>query len=192
MNYPPRILKDYVDWRVATDDVGLDVFASCGEGDFADAAERALLIAINELEGMASELRGSREPRLSALICKFVRLMGVPCVAEGLTNGHVDITITHPRRPELVMLGECKIWDGYDWHLSGCQQLLRRYATGRCRRSACIEFFDKPGMYGFLTKLMSEFDSLLPESMVGVARVHAVIKGAFVTSHHRHRRRGHR
>lgn len=138
MNYPPRILKDYVDWRVATDDVGLDVFASCGEGDFADAAERALLIAINELEGMASELRGSREPRLSALICKFVRLMGVPCVAEGLTNGHVDITITHPRRPELVMLGECKIWDGYDrGQTAAFLPAGRRTCTGPIDRRSC-------------------------------------------------------
>ena len=80
------------------------------------------------------------------------------------------------------MLGECKIYGGFEHHCEGCQQLLTRYSNGRSRRSFCLDFFRKPEMYEKLDKLRRQFESEKPLDQVGLPVDHK-IKGAFLTAH---------
>lgn len=107
----------------------------------------------------------------------------VPCEKERYYNGHVDVTIYHPRSLPYQYLGECKIYKGFKRHCDGCDQLLNRYSSGRDMRGFLLEFFTRRGMYQLIGKLKDQFDRSFPLRMTGTSQDHTQIKGAFISMH---------
>lgn len=157
------------------------------EAEFIQAVELALVNAMGLLETLSPMsdvgVLQLREELLSGFLCQLMVAMDVEAANDGYHGGHVDLTIRHPRRKYLVALGECKIWDGYVWHVKGCRQLLDRYLTGRQRRGFCIEFFTIANMMGILKGLSEEYASKRPLELSGEPRPHEWIDGAFITRH---------
>ncbi|MDP2315086.1 MAG: hypothetical protein Q8P41_19460 [Pseudomonadota bacterium] len=149
---------------------------------FLDASERLLERVVQRMEGSRSTYRKLDEPDLSKLI---VELLGelVPCESEAHQNGHVDVTIRHPRGKGFRHITECKIWNGGRWHRAGMQQLLG-YATGREGRAMSLAFFVRHKRMVFLMdRLRRQLGPANDPVLLGEAEDHVAIPGAFVTRH---------
>ena len=57
------------------------------------------------------------------------------------------VVVEHAFGRRWKYLGECKIHRGYQYHVDGCEQLLR-YCTGRELRAFCMDFFNITGAFG--------------------------------------------
>jgi hypothetical protein len=175
-------LDAYFDHLKAVSPPSLRLWIAEDEGAFIAAAEDALLDAIVKMEKGARLYARDDERKLSFTLVQLMSSASVPAVAEGYNNGHVDVTITHPAERHFVMLGECKRFDGFQYHCDGCYQLLTRYSAGRASRTFCLEFFQVRGMYAKLEGLQRDFDRDQPHKQKGAAAAHR-IKGAFLTTH---------
>lgn len=159
------------------------VYFSTNEKQFVESVEVILDLAIRTLEQNAASHNDLGELALSTMLTDLIRHSGIPCEKESYRNGHVDITVNHPRMRRYQYLGECKIYNGFNRHCGGCNQLLKRYMSGRDMRGFLLEFFKRPGMYKLLQELKNKFDSTSPLSMKGKTQEHKQIKGAFVSLH---------
>ena len=158
------------------------MWTAATEGDFCAAVERAIEFAIAQLESGARRCGSMNELGLSWLLTELLVAASIPATSEGYHNGHVDVTVNHPAGRPFLILGECKIYKGYEQHCEGCKQLLVRYSSGRSARTFCLEFFRTAEMYDKLQKLRAEFNSRRPLEQTEDAIDHP-IKGAFVTMH---------
>lgn len=182
MTFPSdESLHAYVAKLESVNPAALQVFASEDEGQFLEAVEGALAAAIGHVESGARRLSTLDEQGLSWILVKLLVAASIRATAEGYHNGHVDVTVEHERLP-LIYLGECKIHDGYEWHLKGCTQVLDRYSSGRASRTFVLDFFKAKGMYEKLNALMGRFKTERPLRQQGDPRGHA-LKGAFVSTH---------
>jgi hypothetical protein len=159
------------------------VYFSATEKQFAEAVEVILDLAIRTLEQNAASHKGLGELALSTMLADLIRHSGIPCEKESYRNGHVDVTIAHPRLKQYQYLGECKIYAGFKRHCNGCHQLLNRYSSGRDLRGFLLEFVGRPQMYKLLQELREEFDQSLPLKMKGKSYDQGRIKGAFISIH---------
>jgi hypothetical protein len=159
------------------------VFCSTSEREFVEAVDLILDRTIRMLEGNAATHSGLGELALSTMLTDLIDNSGVPCQKERYHNGHVDVTIAHPRSLPYQYLGECKIYNGFKRHCDGCDQLLNRYSSGRDMRGFLLEFFTRPRMYWLLQGLRNNFDQTSPLKMKRTSHDHALIKGAFVSVH---------
>jgi hypothetical protein len=160
----------------------LRVWTATEYGEFCAAVEDAVHMALLEIEAGAREYSVLGERALTLMLAQLLTAASVPAVSEGYHNGHVDVIIRHPAELPLSILGECKIYDGFEYHCKGCEQLLKRYSSGRSPRVLCVDFFRKPAMYEKLDELRAEFDARRPLNQQGGPTTHS-IKGAFVTAH---------
>jgi hypothetical protein len=149
---------------------------------FYSAVEDAVHLALTQIEAGARLYQPLQERALSLLLAQFLTSSSLPANAETYHNGHVDVIVQHPAALPFAMLGECKIYGGFEHHCEGCEQLLTRYSNGRSRRTFCLDFFRKPEMYEKLQKLREQFENERPLDQVGVPTDHK-IKGAFLTAH---------
>jgi hypothetical protein len=166
----------------ATNPPALRIWIAEDEAAFCAAVEDAVEHAMLQIEAGARLYNDLGEVPLSQFLTQLLASASVPTVAEGYHNGHVDVTIRQPAGQRFLMLGECKIYDGFEHHCTGCRQLLIRYSSGRSARSFCLDFFHKPDMYEKLRRLREEFDAQRPLDQVDGTRDHR-IKGAFLTAH---------
>lgn len=158
------------------------LFNSTSREAFLDAAEQLMERVVQRMEGSRSTYRKLDEPDLSKII---VELLGelVPCASEAHQNGHVDVTIRHPRGKGYTHITECKIWNGGRWHRGGMQQLLG-YATGREGRAMSLAFFVRhKRMVFLLERLRKQLGSASDPPLLGPPEDHPYIAGAFVTRH---------
>lgn len=176
-------LSNYVKWLEAVNPAAMQVFIADDEDQFIEAVERLLDEAIVGLESGANLLASMNEPTLSWMLVRLLAAAGTNASTETHHNGHVDVLIEHPRKPTFSCIGECKLHNGYKYHLAGCQQLLDRYSSGRARRGFCLDFFQVAGMYKKLEKLRERFRTDKPLRQQGDPAKHAAIKGAFVSTH---------
>lgn len=180
---PSDSLRDYLEFLRLQNPAVVRAWAAANEASFLDSVEVALDSSIRRIEGMARQLGGSSEKLLSVLLCQFMDAGGLPTSSEANHNGHVDVVIRHPAYRFGEVLGECKIYAGYEKHCEACDQILNRYCSGRCSRCFCIEFFQVKSMYDKMKVVREDMDKHLPHSQSGSARDHSVIKGGFVTVH---------
>ncbi len=160
----------------------LRAWTATNEAAFCAAVEDAVHAALLQIEAGARQFGGLDERGLSLLLAQLLAAASLPAVAEGYHNGHVDVTVQHPAELPFALLGECKIYGGYKHHCDGCEQLLKRYSSGRSSRAFCLDFFRSPAMYEKLQNLRDEFDAKRPLEQVDDATDHR-IKGAFLTAH---------
>lgn len=132
--------QSYIAFISSTNPPAFAAWKSQTEEEFICAVEQALESYLRQVEDGVREFRILAEVGLSGLIAKMFISGGIPTVPEGNVRGHVDLVIQHPAELAFRVLGECKIWDGPEWHLKGCEQLLKRYMTGREFRSFCLDF----------------------------------------------------
>ncbi len=183
MTRPPSDRLDaYFEYLAANCPPAMRVWTATTESEFCSAVERAIEAVIFELESGARRSTAMDELGLSWLLTAFLTSASIPAMCEGSDSGHVHVTIKHPANLPLLVLGQCKIYEGYDHHCNSCRQLLLRWSSGRSARSFCLEFFRSSGMYENLRKLRDEFDSHRPFEQIESATDH-FIKGAFVTMH---------
>lgn len=181
---PPRndSAASYFEFLRATNPPALRIWMASDESTFCKAVEEAIETNIRKIEAGARRYCTLCEIGLSQLMTDLLSCGGVPAVSEGNHNGHVDILISHPSDKLAKLLCECKKYNGYEVHCDGCNQLLKRYHSGRASRAYCIEFFPTRDMYGKLTKLRRDFDNKTPHEQEEPGRDHW-IKGSFVTVH---------
>jgi hypothetical protein len=175
-------LDEYFSYIQATNPPALRIWIAEDEDAFCAAVEDAVEHAICEIEAGARLYFDLGEVQLSHFLVQLLSAASIRAVAEGYHNGHVDVTIQQPVGRRFLMLGECKIYNGFEHHRAGCEQLLVRYSSGRSLRTFCLDFFQKPEMYKKLASLRKEFDAQLPLDQVNVARDHR-FRGAFLTAH---------
>lgn len=167
---------------VATRPATFRMWVAASESEFYSAAEDLLHEAISKMEAGARHYHGQSERLLSFTLAQIMSSQWVNVTPEAFHNGHADIVINHPCNPAMVMLGECKIYRGYEYHCDGCDQLLNRYSSGRSARGFCLDFFQTRDMYGKMTELRADFDLNRPFRQVGESSGHRIV-GAFVTAH---------
>lgn len=151
------------------------------EDEFIDAAEGGIERAIRVIEGGAKNYVAHKERGLSRLLSDFLNLAGFHATAERDNNGHVDVVIEHAFGGRWKYLGECKVYKGYQYHVDGCEQVLR-YCSGRELRVFCLDFFKTDGAFDKMKQLRADFDDNRPLSQSTASSGHR-IEGAFVTAH---------
>jgi hypothetical protein len=151
------------------------------EATFVEVFERGLERAIRTVESNAKHYGSMKEPGLSQLLADLLRQAGFRAEAEANHNGHVDLKVESWFQPAWKCLGECKIYNGYEYHIGGLKQLLG-YGTGAQAKLFLIDFFKKAGMYVFLEGLKKEMDAQRPHGQVEEGKQHPM-KGGFETRH---------
>ena len=151
------------------------------ELEFIAATEGGIERAMKKLENGSKEYAALKEPGLSHLLADFLNLMGWHATAETNNNGHVDVVVESAFGRHWKYLGECKIHNGYKYHVDGCEQLLG-YCTGRERRAFCMDFIKDDGAFTKMGNLRLEMDKKLPLKQKAAGADHSIL-GAFLTSH---------
>lgn len=151
------------------------------EERFVNAAESVLARVIGKFEEGAKHYSKLQEPDLSRILVDMLSLAGMSATAEQSVNGHVDVVIECVTRGRWKYLGECKIYNGYQYHVDGCAQLLG-YCTGREYRAFMLVFFNTPNMQRKLGELRMRMDRELPLQQTMASAPHGM-KGAFLTRH---------
>ena len=133
------------------------------------------------IENGSKEYSKLNEPGLSHLLADLLNLFGYRSTAETNNNGHVDVVVECAFGRHWKYLGECKIHDGYQHHVDGCQQLLG-YCTGREPRAFCMDFFHKVGVFQKMAKLRADMDKKRPLKQKASGADHSIV-GSFLTRH---------
>lgn len=175
-------IREYAELLRLTDAPDLRIWLASSEAEFCEAVEDSLHRAIIEMESGRKYYMELPEPALSKMLCSLMKSARIPTTAEEDSSGHVDVTVKHDNGIYRV-LGECKIYRNYSYHLGGCRQLLKRYSAGRSKRTFCLEFFRVADMYDHLSNLRGELDRKRPLRQQDAACDHPVIGGAFITAH---------
>jgi hypothetical protein len=152
-------LDAYFSYVEATNPPALRIWVADDEESFCAAVEDSVEFAMRQIEAGARLYCKLGELQLSQFLAQLLSAASIPAVAEGYHNGHVDVTIQQPVGRRFLMLGECKVYDGFEHHCAGCKQLLVRYSSGRSARTFCLDFFQKPEMYEKLKNLRDGFDA---------------------------------
>jgi hypothetical protein len=159
----------------------LDLLGADSEATFIQATENAIERAIRTIESGAKHYSRLDERGLSLLLADFLNMSGYQATAERFVNGHVDVVVEHAFGGRWKYLGECRIYDGFKYHVAGCEQLLG-YCTGRERRAFCMDFFRVVGMFDKLRAVREQMDQERPLAQSAESADHG-IRGAFVTPH---------
>lgn len=163
--------------------VYLDLLTSETDAEFEKAFEPILGSAVARLESNSRNFESLDENGITAALALAITIPGLDVTQETNSNGHVDITIqtenTHPIRKKL---GEAKIYNGKAYHISGLEQLIGRYSTGREGRGLLIVYFKCPNIANHVTRLRGDLDIELPMKQQGACRDHC-IRWSFLSGH---------
>lgn len=159
----------------------LDLLRAKTEHEFIAATEGAIERAMKTIENGSKEYSRLNEPGLSHLLADLLNLSGYRATAETNNNGHVDVVVECSFGRHWRYLGECKLHDGYQYHVDGCAQLLG-YCTGREPRAFCMDFFHKAGAFKKMVELRKDIDEKRPLDQTDASTDHGIV-GAFLTSH---------
>jgi hypothetical protein len=174
----------FVERIIRRDPANIDLQTATTEDQFDKALEVVLESAIRHLEKNKKNFQTLNEVALSAVLAGVVSIPGILTVTnEAHSNGHVDLTIEadncFPRR---VKLGEAKIYKGPAYHVTGLDQLLQRYTTGREGRGLLISYVRQRDISAITSKLRLHMDEALPLSQKGPCR-DAALRWSFLTVH---------
>lgn len=151
--------------------------------DFEQAFDALLEKAVIGLETNKRNFASLDEDGLSGVLALALSVPGLSVTREAHSNGHVDLTIeTNHCTPARRKLGEAKIYNGPAYHISGLQQLLDRYTTGRESRGLLIEYFRQRNIAGLVEKIRQEMDKNHPCQQHGDTSNH-VLRWSFLSKH---------
>lgn len=160
----------------------IEAFLAKDEDSFFEVLVRMLDEALIELEDDAGKLSLLGEDALSGIVGNHLRTSFILKVSrEEHSKGHVDLTVRRTT-DGIKVLGESKIWAGYEYHLKGCNQLLN-YSTGRNKNTFIIEFFKSKDMYKKMEGLREDFHTEKPLNAQKVMDSYPYVKGSFVSVH---------
>jgi len=156
--------------------------------EFNAAFAAILLEAVRRLEKDSKNLGSLNEDGLSSVLCGFVNgTNALTATREETSNGHVDLTFKAPLcKPQREVLGEAKIFNYYEWHVSGLSQLVDRYSTGREDRGLLLEYVKLRGIKGHMETLRSELNKNKPCKQIADCSDHETIKQWSFCSSHKH------
>jgi hypothetical protein len=161
----------------------LDLLTSKTEKEFDTAFDAILDKAVRHLEKNKSNFETLDEVGLSGALAGALSIPGLTVTQEAHSNGHVDLTIeANHCTPSRTKLAEAKIYDGPAYHVSGLNQLLDRYSTGREGRGLLISYVRKQNIKDLVIKLRERMDEDLPLSQKGPTRDHT-LKWSFLSLH---------
>lgn len=161
----------------------IDLLTSVTEEEFDDAFAPWLAQAIHCLEKNSKNFAALGETGLVAVLAMGLRMPGLTVTQEENSNGHVDLTVSLDHsHPQLISLGEAKVYDGPELHKKGLAQLMERYMTGREAQCLMLSFVQKKDIDGIAKKLRDDLDASLPSSQQGKSAA-MPIKWAFKTIH---------
>jgi len=162
----------------------IDLLTAKNDDDFDKAFDAILGPVIARMEENKVNFASLDEEALTAVLCTGLSIPGLTASAEKHSNGHVDLTIeANHSVPVRKKLGEAKIWDGYEYHVSGLTQLIERYATGRESSGILIIYFKKhSGVDMLVRRLREEMNEKLPCGQQGEVVDH-VHKWSFRSTH---------
>jgi hypothetical protein len=107
----------------------------------------------------ANHLVDLSEEAISAFLIAYLNKPGLRVTQETHSKGHVDITIEAEHTPPVRRrLGEAKIYRGPAYHVSGLEQLIARYTTGREGSGIVVEYVKKPDIKGLVIKIKAHID----------------------------------
>lgn len=158
--------------------------------DFNDALERLIEAAIADIEENAKDIDPEHkmpENGLSYVLASKIGMPGIIVSRETNSNGHVDLTIeVESSLTGRKRLGEAKIWKGSSYHLEGLDQLLNRYATGRCDSGFMFSYVKEAKIKEKFESLKNKMDAERPCEQTDPCQNHPFAKWALV-SKHKHR-----
>jgi hypothetical protein len=152
--------------------------------EFDSALNPVLEKAVRHLEENKKNFTKLKEEGLTAALAGNIRILNLIQVEqETNSNGHVDLIIKSIAcRQEKVRLGEAKIYDGFEYHISGLEQLIDRYSTGRDPSGILIEYIRKANIKKLVNDLRNRMDKELPLQQTDKSAEHK-IKWSFITYH---------
>lgn len=161
----------------------LDIISAESEDEFDSAFLPLMEKAIIHLEKNKKNFASLKEEGLTAVLAARLEAPGLTVTQETNSNGHVDIIITADHcTPIRTKLGEAKIFNYYGYHISGLEQLLGRYTTGREGSGLLIEFVRMKNIKELIEKLRERMDKELPLDQIDETTEH-IIKWSFLTAH---------
>lgn len=157
------------------------LLVASNEEQFVEAVEGCLEQSFSSIEGGLKQYVALDERGLSKLLSDLLIAAGFEASAETYHNGHVDVVISCAWGRGWRALVECKLHRGYQYHVDGCEQVLR-YCTGRQRQVFTVDFFKVPSMYSKMKGLRQKFDEHRPLEQTGEGRERDY-RGSFATPH---------
>lgn len=176
-------LYDYIELTKKLSPETLNLVTANSDEEFDKAFDNWLTQAISKLEANKLNYNSLDENGLSAVLAATLSTGEISVTQEQNSNGHVDLTIklnnsTTPR----VKLGEAKIWNGKEYHISGLDQLLNRYTTGRECRGFVISYVRIKDIKNLFEKLRKHIDESKPFNLDGLCKDHN-IRWSFLSNH---------
>lgn len=161
----------------------LDLFCAETERQFDIALDSFVERAIMHLEANSKNFAPLDEAGLSGVFAAAIQMPGLTVTQEPHSNGHVDIIIQADHcTPARKRLCEAKIYDGPEYHISGLNQLLNRYATGREGRGIVLSYVRKKNISALVASIRERMDQKLPCGQAGITTDH-ILKWSFLSSH---------
>jgi hypothetical protein len=159
------------------------LLAAPTESDFEAAFDAMLEHAVSTLEKNSKNFATLDEVGLTGVLAAALSIPGLTVMQEAHSNGHVDLTIAADHCvPMRKKLGEAKIYDGPAYHISGLEQLLGRYTTGREGRGIVIAYVRKKNISDLVKGIRQKMDTDLPCNQQGVTTDH-LLKWSFLSTH---------
>ena len=163
----------------------VDLICAGTDDEFDKAFDAFIGGAVDHLEVNKKNFAALDEVGLSGVFAASLKMPGVTVLQEAHSNGHVDITVYLDHcTPVRKKLFEAKIYDGPSYHISGLEQLLNRYTTGREGRGVVLSYVKKKNIAQLVESVRAKMDEDLPCGQQGHTSDHT-IKWAFL-SHHAH------
>lgn len=161
----------------------LDLMSAESDEEFEAVFDGILGKSIHDMEKNKKNFQALDEEGLSGVLALALSMPGLTVTQEANSNGHVDLTIEADHcSPVRIKLGEAKIYHGPKYHISGLEQLIGRYTTGRDGRGLLIEYVKKPGIKAKIAAIRKKMDTELPLNQAGQSKDH-MLKWSFLTEH---------
>jgi len=176
-------LYNYIELQKKLSRETLDLVTANTEEEFDSAFDNWLTQAVSKLEANKLNYKNLDEEGLSAVLAATLTTGEISVTQEQNSNGHVDLTVKlNNSSPQRIKLGEAKIWHGEKYHVSGLDQLLNRYTTGRECRGFVISYVKIKDIKDLFEKLRKYIDEEKPFNLEGLCEDHN-IKWSFLSKH---------
>ncbi|MBS0123350.1 hypothetical protein [Thetidibacter halocola] len=163
----------------------VDLICASTDDQFDKAFDAFVEGAVEHLEVNKKNFATLNEVGLSGVFTASLKIPGVSVCQEAHSNGHVDITVhLNYCTPVRKKLFEAKIYGGPSYHISGLEQLLSRYTTGREGRGVVLSYVKNKNIAQLVKSVRAKMDEDLPCSQQGHTSDHT-LKWSFL-SHHAH------
>ncbi|MBH0239051.1 hypothetical protein [Methylobrevis albus] len=160
-----------------------ELLSAKNEIEFDKAFDAILEDAVIKIEQNGKNYANLNENGLTGVLAAALSIPGLTVTQETNSNGHVDLVIEADHcSPKRRKLGEAKIYNGPAYHVSGLDQLLNRYTTGREGRGLVITYVKKKNISVLMDEIRNYMDTNLPCNQKGASTNHT-LKWSFLSIH---------